>query len=116
MALPSLSPSGSCLVELVSFAQPTRLLSSCGKTPRFAVLKIAVSKKFVNSDGGNSAYLVDWLDNPIDPGVPTDGLVLRVHKDDLKILVGGILVDPVGVEDSQVCAATTDSFFGGGFE
>ena len=59
---------------------------------------------------------MDRVDDPVDARITTDGLVLGVHEDDLVVLVGGILVDPVRVQDSQVGAATADSFFGGGLE
>lgn len=43
------------------------------------------------------ADLVDGLDDPIDTGITTDGFVLRVNENDLKVFVCRILVDPVGV-------------------
>lgn len=76
MSLPGLSPAGSGLVESVSLAQTTGLLASGSETTRLAVL-------------------VDWVDDPVDAGVAADGLVLRVNEDDLVVLVGGVLVDPV---------------------
>lgn len=42
--------------------------------------------------------------------------MLRVNENDLVVLVGRILVDPVRVENTQVGAAATDTFLGGGFE
>lgn len=56
------------------------------------------------------------LDDPIDTGITTDSFVLRVDEDDLKIFVGRVLIDPIGVEDSQIGAAAADALFGGGFE
>jgi hypothetical protein len=76
VSLPGLSPAGSGLVESVSLAQTTGLLASGSETTRLAVL-------------------VDWVDDPVDAGVAADGLVLRVNEDDLVVLVGGVLVDPV---------------------
>ena len=61
-------------------------------------------------------YLVNRLDNPVDSGVAADGLVLGVNQNDLKVFVGGVLVDPVRIEDPEVGAATANSLFGGGFE
>ena len=55
-------------------------------------------------------YLVDGVDDPVDPGIAADGLVLGVDKDDLVVLVGGVLVDPVRVEDTEIGAASSDSF------
>jgi hypothetical protein len=62
------------------------------------------------------AVLVDGVDDPVDAGVAADGLVLGVDEDDLVVLVGRVLVDPVGVEDSEVSAAATDTLLGGGLE
>jgi hypothetical protein len=62
------------------------------------------------------AVLVDGVDDPVDAGVDADGLVAGVDEDDLVVLVGGILVDPVGVQDAQVSAAAADTLLGGGLE
>jgi len=81
----------------VTLVETTGLLASSSKTTHFAVLV----------DGGN---------DPVDAGILADGLVLRVDEDDLEVLVGGVLVDPVGVEDTEVGAATTDTLLGDGAE
>ena len=73
------------------------LLSSGGETTEFSVL-------------------VHWLGDPVDAGIAADGLVLWVDEDDLVVLVGGVLVDPVRVEDSQVGAATADTLLSDGAE
>ncbi|KAB8338894.1 hypothetical protein FH972_021836 [Carpinus fangiana] len=62
------------------------------------------------------AMLVYRVDDPVDAGIATDGLVLGVDEDDLEVLVGGVLVDPVGVQDTQVGAAAADTLLGGGLE
>ena len=95
--LPGLPPSSSGVVELVSTAETTALLAGGGETTSLAVL-------------------VDGLDDPVDARVAADGLVLGVDADDLVVLVGGVLVDPVGVEDAEVGAAATDTLLGGGLE
>jgi hypothetical protein len=59
---------------------------------------------------------VDGLCDPVDTRVAADGLVLGVDKDDLEVLVGRVLVDPVRVEDAEVGAAAADALFGSGFE
>jgi hypothetical protein len=59
---------------------------------------------------------VDWVDDPVDAGVAADGLVLGVDEDDLVVLVGRVLVDPVRVQDAQVGAAAADALLGGGLE
>ena len=65
---------------------------------------------------GDISYLVNGVHDPIDTAVAANGFVLRIDEDDLEVLVGGVLVDPVGVEHSQVGAAAADALFGGGFE
>lgn len=62
------------------------------------------------------AVLVDRVDDPVDAGVAADGLVLGVDKDNLVVLVGGVLVDPVGVQDAEVGAAAADTLLSGGLE
>ena len=54
------------------------------------------------SKSSSLAVLVNRVDNPVDAGIVSDGNVGRIHQDDLKVLVGGVLVNPVGVEHSQV--------------
>jgi hypothetical protein len=55
-------------------------------------------------------YLVNGINNPVNAGVPTDGFMLRVNKNDLEILVCGILIDPVRVQNPQVCASPPNTF------
>ena len=81
----------------MTLAQSTRFLASCCKTTSFTVL-------------------VDRVDNPIDAGVSANCFVLWVDADDFEVLVGRILVDPVGIEDTQVGATTTNALFSGGLE
>jgi len=95
--LPGLPPAGSGLVVLVSLAQATALLAGSSESTTLAVL-------------------VDGLDDPVDAGVAADGLVLGIDKDDLVVLVGGVLVDPVGVEDAEIGAAAADTLLSGGLE
>jgi hypothetical protein len=42
--------------------------------------------------------------------------VRGVDKDDLKVLVGGILVDPIRVQHTEIGALLTNTLFGGGAE
>ena len=56
------------------------------------------------------------VDNPVDAGISADSLVLRVNEDDFVVLVGRVLVDPVGVENPKVGATTTDTLFSSGLE
>jgi hypothetical protein len=39
--------------------------------------------------------LVDSVADPVDSGIPTNGLVVGVDEDDLEVLVDTVLVDPV---------------------
>jgi hypothetical protein len=67
------------------------------------------------ASGGKAAtlsVLVDRLADPVDAGVVLDGDVVRIDKDDFEVLVGGVLVDPVRVQDSQVGADTASTFLG----
>jgi hypothetical protein len=63
-----------------------------------------------------ATYLVDGVADPVDAGITADGLVLGVHENDLEVLVGGVLVDPVGVQDTQVGATTADTLLSGSTE
>lgn len=60
--------------------------------------------------------LVHRVDDPVDAGITADGLVLGVDEDDLVVLVGAVLVDPVGVEDAEVGAAAADTLLSSGLE
>ena len=88
--LPGLPPAGSGVVVLVSTAKTTALLASGGEATALAVL-------------------VDGLDDPVDARITTDGLVLGIDKDDLVVLVGRVLVDPVRVENAEIGAAAADT-------
>lgn len=95
--LPGLPPAGSGLVVSVSLAETTALLASGGETTALAVL-------------------VHGVDDPVDAGIAADGLVLGVDEDDLVVLVGRVLVDPVRVEHTQVGAAAADTLLSGRLE
>lgn len=97
MPLPSLPPAGGGLVVLVATVDATALAAGGGETTGLAVL-------------------VDRVDDPVDAGIAADGLVLRVDEDDLVVLVGAVLVDPVRVEDAQVGAAAADTLLSSGLE
>ena len=90
MPLPGLPAASGGVVVLVTTTKTTALLASGGETTRLAVL-------------------VDRVDDPVDAGIATDSLVLGVDKDNFVVLVGGILVDPVRVENAQVGAAATNT-------
>ena len=94
MALPGLSAAGAGLVVAVALVEAAGLLAGGGEAAGLAVL-------------------VDGVDDPVDAGVLADGLVLGVDEDDLVVLVGGVLVDPVRVQDAEVGAAAADTLLSG---
>ena len=55
--------------------------------------------------------LVNWVDNPVDSWVSSDCLVRRIDQDDFEVFVSTVLVDPVGVQDSQVACTTANTLF-----
>lgn len=97
MSLPGLPAAGGGLVVAVALVEAAGALAGGGEAAGLAVL-------------------VDGVDDPVDAGVDADGLVVGVDQDDLVVLVGGVLVDPVRVEDAQVGAAAADTLLGGGLE
>jgi hypothetical protein len=74
-----------------AFAQSTGALASGGESTQFTVL-------------------LDRIADPVDLGVTADGVVVWVDADDFEVFVGGILGDPVGVEDAESAHAATDTF------
>lgn len=97
MTQPGLSAAGLGLVVAVALVEATGLLAGSSETTGLAVL-------------------VNGVDDPVDARVDADCLVLGVDEDDLVVLVRGVLVDPVRVEDAQVGAASADTLLGGGLE
>ena len=68
---------------------------------------------------GQSTKLPMLHDSPTHPiylGISTNGLVERIYHDDLKIFVGRVLSNPIGVQDSQSLNTSSDPFFGNGLE
>ena len=53
------------------------------------------------------------IDDPVDAWITTNSFVLRINQDNFEILVCRILVDPVGVEDTQIGATSSNTFLGG---
>lgn len=94
VALPGLSATSLGLVVATTLVETTGLLAGGGETTGLAVL-------------------VDGGDDPVDTGILANGLVLGVDEDDLVVLVGRILVDPVRVQDAQIGAATSDTLLSG---
>lgn len=73
-----MTTTGLGVVEQMTLVDTSGLLSGGSKTSGFSVL-------------------VDRVTDPVVSGVSSDGLVRGVDKDNLKVLVGGVLVNPVGV-------------------
>ena len=80
-----------------SLAQAARLLASVSQTAELSVL-------------------VDSATDPVSLGVPPDGGMGDVHHDDLEVLVGGVLTNPVGVEDPKTLESPAHSLLGDGLE
>lgn len=62
------------------------------------------------------AVLVGGVGDPLKTGVLADGGAHGIDKDDLEVLVGGILVDPVRVENTEVAALATNTLLSEGTE
>lgn len=90
LALPGVATTAGGVVVAMAFVESSALLASGSETTRLAVL-------------------VHWVDDPVDAGIAADGLVLWVHEDDLVVLVGAVLVDPVAVEHAQVGSTAADT-------
>ena len=58
------------------------------------------------------SMLMDGVDDPVDSGVVSDSNVVRIDQDDLVVLEGGVLVDPVRVQDTEVHAGAAGSLLG----
>lgn len=54
--------------------------------------------------------LGDWLADPLDFWITTNGLVEWIHADDLVVLVRRVLGHPVAVQHTQCLAATSNTF------
>ena len=93
MTLPGLSAASLGLGVAVALVEATGALAGAGEAAGLAVL-------------------VDGVDDPVDARIPADSLVLGVDQDDLVVLVGRVLVDPVRVEDAQVGAPAADALLG----
>lgn len=59
---------------------------------------------------------MNGVDDPVNARILADGLVLRVNEDDFVVLVGRILVDPVGVENTQVGTSLANTLLSSGSE
>ena len=53
--------------------------------------------------------LVNWVAYPLGVWVTSDDLVEGIHHDDLKVFVGGVLAEPVAVQDTEGAATTSST-------
>jgi len=61
------------------------------------------------SEAAQLSVLHHRLGDPVDTRIIADGVVVRVDKNDLEVLVRGILVDPIRVEHTEIAAAASHS-------
>ena len=95
-SLPALVDTWSVGLGSVSLLVETSVSgTSGGKTSGFSVLVLG---------GGD----------PVNLGISSDGLVVRVDEDDFVEFECSVLTNPVGVEDSEVSASSSDSLFSDG--
>jgi hypothetical protein len=60
--------------------------------------------------------LVHWVDNPIDAWVIANLEMGRINQNNFIILHSSVLVNPVGIEDTQVAKFTSHLLFGDGLK
>ena len=78
-------------------------------------VSLALETTVLAASGGEAtelAVLVDGVADPVDAGVVADLGVGRVNHDDFEVLVGGVLVDPVGVQHTEVGGVATGAALG----
>ena len=93
MSLPCLSAAASSIVIAVALIETTRLFAS-------------------GSEAAALTMLVDRINDPVDTGIATDGLVVGIDEDHLVVLVGRVLVDPVRIQDTEVTTAAANTLLG----
>lgn len=76
MSLPSLSPPCLRLTVTMTLVETTGLLAGCSEATGFAVL-------------------MNGVDDPVDTWIAADGAMLGINKDNFKVFVGAILINPV---------------------
>jgi len=81
------------VVARTTTSQTSGLLSSSGVSAHFSVLVCRIA-------------------DPVNAGIVTDSVVRRIDADDFIVVIGGVFVDPVGVQDAQVSAGASDLTLG----
>ena len=77
-----------------------------------SLVALSLETSVLLAGGGEASALSVLLlvgGDPVDSGVSGDGLVVGVNEDDFVELESTVLTDPVGVEDSEVSAASANS-------
>ena len=92
--LPSVSSASLGVVELVALVDTSGLLASSSKTTGLTVL-------------------VNGVADPVVSGIVSDGSMAGVDENNLKVLVGSVLVNPVTVQHTQVAGTSTDTLLSG---
>jgi len=82
------------VVELVALVDTSGLLASSSKTTGLTVL-------------------VNGVADPVVSGIVSDGSMAGVDENNLKVLVGSVLVNPVTVQHTQVAGTSTDTLLSG---
>lgn len=103
----SVSPQGQSVVLL-----PSVTTTSLGLGVQ---VTLGNTSGFLTSRGKTSVFsvLVNRVDDPVVSWVSSDDNVGWVDKNDLEVLVGGVLVNPVRVQNTQVRSSSTDSLLSG---
>jgi len=97
---------------LLVASEPGRLPGSSHSSVG-TVSSLADSTSLASGTGESShfAVLVDGVDDPVDAGVVADLLVAGIDEDDFVVLHGGVLVDPVRVENTKVGVSASGLLF-----
>ena len=79
---------------------------------------LAKSTSLASGTGESTALavLVDRVDDPVDARIVADLLVVWVNHDHFVVLHGGVLVDPIGVQNTQVAVPASCFLFGNGLK
>jgi len=49
--------------------------------------------------------------DPVNSGISSNNLMRRIHKNDLKVFVGSIRIDPIRIEDSEILNGFSSNLF-----
>jgi hypothetical protein len=77
------------------------------------VVTLSTKTTILLSFGGETSefsVLVHRVADPVDPWIISDGIVCRVYKDNLVVLVGRVLIEPVGVNNPKASQFATSTF------